>query len=212
MQTKKYHFKKPELISSVTKGRAVYRCHCGKTWETSASDMNQGKIKSCGCYIKHFPAHTTHGLSKTPEYSVWLSMKARCYNKNYCSYKRYGGRGIKVSKRWNNFMYFYLDMGKRPSKKYSIERINNNGNYTKSNCKWVLFTEQSKNRSTNVKITINNKTNLLSEWLIYYKVSPPLYHKRLQKGISRLMAITTPVKKYRAREKDNSIGVKNARN
>lgn len=93
-----------------------------------------------------------HGMSTTPEYRVWVSIKQRCYNPNYRYYKDYGGRGIRVCDRWlYSFVAFFKDMGKRPGPKYTIERVDNDGNYELGNCKWVTRKEQQNNTRKNVQ-------------------------------------------------------------
>ncbi len=97
------------------------------------------------------------------EYAIWNAMMQRCHNPNYNDYPRYGGRGIRVSKRWQTFANFYHDMGKKPSGG-SIERIDNNKGYSAGNCKWVTQKEQSRNKSSNRNLKANGKTKVLADW------------------------------------------------
>ena len=108
---------------------------------------------------------TTHGMKYTPEYVSWNAMKGRCLNKNDPAFKNYGGRGIKVCARWKkSFENFFADMGPRPSLDYGIDRINNNGNYEPSNCRWATAKEQSSNKRTTVLLTHNGLTLTMAEW------------------------------------------------
>lgn len=108
----------------------------------------------------------THGRSKTPEHNAWCLMKARCHNKNHPRYSEWGGRGIKVCDEWlHNFPQFLKDVGFRPSKDHSIDRIDNNGDYCPGNVRWATRKQQSSNRPSFChQITINGKTHTASEW------------------------------------------------
>ena len=121
-------------------------CDCGNKKKVRTNDLLRGKTKSCGCEERK-----THGNRRvgntSPEYNSWVAMKSRCFDSNSVHYNRYGGRGITVCERWMSFENFLSDMGEKPTNNHSIERINNDGNYEPSNCKWASKIEQSRNRS-----------------------------------------------------------------
>ena len=130
------------------------KCECGVLKDIRRSHLEQGVTVSCGCYNKDVnrasPKNLRHGMSGTPTYNSWCSMRQRCYNKEDLNYLNYGGRGITVCDRWNpdkggGFENFYEDMGTKPED-MSLERKDVNGNYELSNCVWATSTEQCFNR------------------------------------------------------------------
>ena len=125
----------------------LFKCDCKNEKVISVSAVKKGNTKSCGCLYRK--ARTIHGMSRTRTYKSWNAMKNRCLNKRCKDYKDYGGRGITICDRWMRFENFFEDMGERPIGK-SIDRINNDGNYCKSNCKWSTPKEQSNNMRNNI--------------------------------------------------------------
>ena len=146
------------------------KCVCGRVKLVGSYELLNGESKSCGCLHKEVVGKINykHGLfinRKIPrEYDIYKQMRQRCYNKNHISYKNYGGRGIKVCNRWKeSFLNFLEDMGPRPGNKYSIERKNNNDNYTPNNCIWALRSTQNKNRRNNFIIVYKGKKYILMD-------------------------------------------------
>lgn len=132
-----------------------------------------------------------HGMSKSSEFEAWHSMKQRCSNPNYKNYKWYGGRGIRVCDRWlNSFTDFYGDMGKRPSNKYSLDRIDVNGNYEPDNCKWSTAKEQHNNKRTNKVIEVNGRTQTIQQWCDELGINSHTVYKRLSRGWLTERALT----------------------
>jgi hypothetical protein len=126
--------------------------------------------------------NTKHGLKKTRTYSIWGAMKTRCYNKNQPAYKQYGARGVHVCKRWKkSFENFYNDMGPCPQG-HSIDRIDNNGNYEPSNCRWATRSQQNNNTNSNRIIIINNVKFTAAEAAVKFNINYFTLIYRMNKG------------------------------
>jgi hypothetical protein len=137
-------------------------CICGNQRKLTSQEVK--KNISCGCVSKYM-RHKTHAMSKSTEYKTWIGIKERCYNTNSPSYLQYGGRGITVSETWvNTFETFFKDMGFKPSKTHTIERVNVNEGYSKENCIWATKKQQANNRRTNYLLTYKGLTKTRAEW------------------------------------------------
>jgi hypothetical protein len=127
--------------------------------------------------------HEKHGLSGTVEFRTWSDMFRRCYEPKCAMYKWYGARGIKIADEWRWFTNFWQDMGLRPSKQHSIDRIDNDKDYAPGNCRWATRTEQAHNISTNINITHEGKTLCASEWARVTGLSLPTILLRYHEGL-----------------------------
>lgn len=131
--------------------KVACRCECGKETRVIASALVKGKTKSCGCLYREMPptrGNLRHGYSGTPIYQVWQAMSRRCFKLDDRCYARYGGRGITVCARWlgrDGFIHFLEDMGERPEG-LTLDRIDVDGNYEPSNCRWATQSQQQNNK------------------------------------------------------------------
>jgi hypothetical protein len=163
-------------------GRTYWRCKCdcGKTTIVSSNNLKSGAVKSCGCLS------SKHGLRHTRLNRIWSGIIQRCYNKNSHAYKYYGERGINVFNAWrNNFKIFYdWAMTNGYADNLTIDRIDVNGNYDPLNCRWVNKKQQANNRSNNISISYNGKTQTIAEWENEFGFKSGVIGKRLRKGMS----------------------------
>ncbi len=190
-------------IAVVRKGAWLLtcRCSCGQVVSFPASWLFGNRVHIASCNINgHRWAWTKHGGSRKvtgqikPEYKVWTGMKDRCYNPKEKCYSRYGGRGITICQRWQDFANFLADMGPRPSPSHRIERIDNDGNYEPSNCRWATHKEQMRNMSSNHLLTFAGETKNLAEWAETKRMSLRALYSRINKyHWSAERALTTPV-------------------
>jgi hypothetical protein len=146
-------------VLDIIKGKIKYVCVCGKIKTGNKYDIVNGKIKSCGCYIRDFMINSRHlvkhEMCGSSIYNIWITMKDRCNNKKNKVYKYYGGRGITVCNEWkDSFEHFYKDMGDRPEG-LSLDRIDVSKGYSKDNCRWATHSDQAHNKRPYGKIKLH---------------------------------------------------------
>lgn len=167
------------------------QCECGGTNTVSTGSLRSQKIISCGCAM--VDAITKHGMHKSSEYTIWGQMKDRCYRAGTSKYGRYGGRGIRVCDAWReSFAAFYRDMGPRPSKDYTLDRIDNDGDYGPDNCRWTTADVQYRNRRQTKWIEFNDERLCQKDWCRRYDLDEATFTARLKRGWSLDRALTTP--------------------
>jgi len=176
------------------------QCDCGGTRDVFAGNLTNAITQSCGCLQRDVArkAHTTHGKTHTPEYQTWFGMIRRCCESTNRAYPDYGGRGIVVCDAWrNSFVAFLRDMGNRPSKQHSLDRIDNDGPYSKENCRWATVLEQANNKRGNIRITVNGTERTATEWSRISGVNRDTIVYRISAGCPAEMAVFMPPNKRR---------------
>lgn len=169
-------------------------CECGNRKVVTKYNLLNKMVKSCGCLHDEMTSKrfTTHGLSKSPTYTVWANMKSRCYRANHPQYNDYGGRGITVCESWiNSFENFLSDIGEKPFG-LSLDRIDNNKGYSKENCRWASLKVQNRNKRENNILTIGSESKCIAEWSEISNLSEDLIRQRVNLGWSAQDAISIP--------------------
>jgi hypothetical protein len=169
------------------------RCDCGKTKVIAIRNMQCGGTKSCGCM---HVGHPKHGLSGDQIYRVWGAMKGRCNNPRYAGYKNYGGRGISYDPRWNDFGVFMEEIGNQWADGLEIDRIDNNGNYTKENCRWVTRSENQNNKRNNAVVEINGIKKTKTQWMRSVGLPRASFDNRIGLGWSVERTLDTPLRRF----------------
>lgn len=194
------------------KDRKTYwlcKCKCGTIKEVGSVLLRNDNSRSCGCLSKELvkTRFIKHGFvlnnKKDRFYTIWQGLKYRCLNRNTTRYKDYGGRGITICNRWHKFENFRDDMYKGylqhckifGEKNTSIDRIDNNGNYELSNCKWSTPKEQNRNTRLNINIEYNGEIKCLMDWSEELKIKYGCLKGRLNRGWSIERTLTTPSKR-----------------
>ncbi len=184
----------------------LFRCECGEEVKCIPWQVRTGNTSSCGCIrrelliIRNKESLSTHRMTGTTEHTIWSKMIQRCRNPNNKSFPRYGGRGISVCYEWNDpitgFQAFYDDMGARP-KGAQIDRIDNDGHYEPSNCRWVTPKQNTRNRSSSKMITFNGQTKCIAQWAEDLGIErKSLEHRLRSQTVEK--ALTTPYIKRKA--------------
>lgn len=175
------------------------QCSCGSTTIVSSINLTAGDTQSCGCLCRERAGASAsarffvHGQSHESTYNTWSQLLDRCRNPNNKGWKNYGGRGIAVCERWHTFANFLADMGHRPSPELTIERIDNNGNYEPSNCRWATRNDQMRNRRTSRPLlTFRDRTMSIVDWAAITGLNYYMIHSRLRLGWSVEQTLTTP--------------------
>ena len=181
------------LRRAENRGRRVYwfcACDCGETREILGQNLRNGRVTSCGCWNREKAAlrmkqnKTTHGLSKTRLYKIWIKMRERCEAKDERRFRLYSGRGIRVCSEWSDFLAFKNwaeSHGYRED--LELDRINNDGNYCPENCRWTTRTVQVRNRRNTAVETINGETKSVAEWSEIFGYPYYIGQSRHRRGI-----------------------------
>jgi hypothetical protein len=177
--------------------RGLVCCECSpeKHYVMNVYNLGTGHTKSCGCLQEENAGRyqTTHGKTGTKIYNTYIGILSRCNKESSTSYPNYGGRGIKVCDRWlESFEAFYEDMGEPPTKLHSIDRIDVNGDYSPESCRWATAKEQSNNKRNHHKMTLDGRTQNMSQWAEELDIDPSGILSRLARGWSEEETLKTP--------------------
>ena len=195
----------PKIFPSQGHPHAVWRvrCDCGIEKEVLQSNLHSGRTRSCGCEVLPGCAqwHKLHGRDgfghqHRDEWIIWYHMLRRCNDPSYPSYPDYGGRGIRVCERWaKSFRTFYEDVAPRPSRKYSLDRVNNNGDYSLGNIRWATQKQQARNKRSNRILRYEGRKAPMAQWAEEFELHKSTLFKRLALGWSVTEALTRPVRR-----------------
>lgn len=171
------------------------KCDCGNETLTPTQNLLSGKAKSCGCL--KIDNLTKHGDSRSRIYHTWRGIKNRCYNENVVGYENYGGRGITMCDEWKNSFPNFRDWAYENGydETLTIDRIDVNGNYEPSNCRWATTAEQNRNKSDNVYVTYDGETKIATDWARLLGMSVNTLLRRIRDGWTVEQALTIPASK-----------------
>lgn len=168
-------------------------CDCGKTAIVRTGHLAIGQTRSCGCLQREAPQNVRHGLHHTRAYRAWCSMKKRCNSPSDENYARYGGRGISYDPRWESVENFVVDMGECPPE-LTLERNDNNANYSKDNCRWATRRENINNRNNTLFVEYRGRRVPAADLARECGLTPSQLRRRLMHGWSIERAVTAPLR------------------
>lgn len=165
-------------------------CECGNTSVVSGSLLTIGKSQSCGCLTveNKIKAKTTHGQTKSRLYRIWRNMRGRCQYEKNDNYKSYGDRGIRVCDEWNNSFESFRDwaLSNGYADELTLDRIESNGNYEPSNCRWITIKKQQNNKRSNQIFTVDGVTRTIKEWSEISGIGMHALYKRVKNGCTEV--------------------------
>lgn len=181
----------------VGKSKWHCKCECGVEKDVYTGFLINGRSKSCGCLRTEMVVkrHFKHGMSRTKPHMIWTNMINRCERESVDSYPIYGGRGIKVCKRWHEFRYFWMDMGFGYKEGLLLDRIDPNGDYRPNNCRWVTPLKQANNKRDTIYLTYKGERKPISDWAREMGVKRSTLATRKYKGWSDEEILKTPIRK-----------------
>jgi hypothetical protein len=177
-------------------------CQCGKQWLVLGAKLKNGNTTSCGCKRTErvVAMNSSHRMSRSPEYKSWAEMRQRCLNPKNPRFHHYGGRGISVCPRWlESFGNFFADMGLKPSSAHTLDRIDVNGNYDPSNCRWATWKQQQNNRRDTVLVEHRGEIRSVTEWSEATGIAKTSLSRYVSNGLSIAESIGRQWSRRRAR-------------
>lgn len=184
------------ILDMLTPRLAYCICDCGNKRKVQMTNLERGLIKTCGAKGCSGSMHSRHhGMTGSPEWVAWQSMKSRCDKKTDKAYHNYGGRGITYCSQWKSFTVFFRDVGKRPSPRHTLDRVNNLGNYEPGNVRWATGIVQSNNKRNNVFLEYKGERFTIAQWARKLGIGLTTLFERLRMGWSIERVLTTPVGK-----------------
>lgn len=189
-------FGKLTVIKYNNDGTWLCRCDCGNYVNRPSNNLRKNKYPNCGCEGRWWIGNSKHNHCYERIYNIYEKIKSRCYTETECSYKYYGGKGVKVCDEWlgkEGFTNFYeWSMNNGYSDDLTIDRIDYDGNYSPDNCRWVNMITQQNNKSSNHRLTYNGETHTISEWSKIYNIPYDRLQARIKRGWSIEKSLLTP--------------------